>query len=984
MSQFTITDFNTSEHLTTFTLSDTQRQALRKGYSLLWNSMVTTKSILFTQLQPYTRYRLLAPLTNSDSVSSDVKYADLTPFFHHMHQHEGSGNSIYRTVYSGPNSPSGQYWYDLKIDTNNDLVVSRFRHHWYPFYLSNANGMIRLEMTYSRQVLTKILAGVNYEVSNSQQWTTWKEFAETVGWSYSAGKDILGTFMLIKEDYLNSSYTGSSYKPGTDITLNDREPGVPIDIQREPSVCVVPCVKENTPITQKPDAATALDAGSYDFIQTFYVSKDSVENSPTVDLTDVTIYVKKKPQKTDNRSGINSPGIIISICDVEGGKPVPSRKYYGSTVRLPWERLNQSNDATAPAVFTFETPIRVDSGKTYGIMVDIEDPDYQVWISKRGWALLGTNNPSPGSTKEHVGELYTKSNSGLYSPSPEDGSAGTGSSNILVANDDLDLKFEVEVAEYNITDTTIRYVNDDYEFFTVADSYLGNEVDIFQPGEYIFKEVSTAGLTVEINEGSDRLNLITGSFPALTVDSTIVVYDDGTVNTNIPSEAIIVSKIKEIHSDHLILDDVSFTDIHGDFKITCAAKVITHIPTTNRVVCANSSANSTTYFTAADAIKGTQSKITTTIESVDNVDVSTFRTNLPATVPAAYKIDTQYNFAEWDTGNSRYNISQSNNEINLVAPNYIDYGSTLLSKSIEVLASNNPNLYLQNSKPSKSSHFDLGFRYTGSDNTLFYCPSIELTSSYILLNSWIINNDATDEHTNNGNAASKHISTRLTFDSGKEAEDIRAIYNAYRPVDSSVKVYAKIINDSDADPFDDKYWTELTIIDGDEIFSSNKNKNDVREYTYAFPEHAPVDFVLDGTVDVSGHSVAGTINITGTGTDFQTDLDPGDVIKIYDPLAPDDNYVIRMVTSSGSATSLDVNENIPGTSMHETGLKIAKLTTPFTAFTCKENLNIVRYFSYNGGYYDGYSSVAIKTVLLSPNNNITPYVDDYRIIGVSA
>ena len=112
----------------------------------------------------------------------------------------------------------------------------------------------------------------------------------------------------------------------------------------------------------------------------------------------------------------------------------------------------------------------------------------------------------------------------------------------------------------------------------------------------------------------------------------------------------------------------------------------------------------------------------------------------------------------------------------------------------------------------------------------------------------------------------------------------------------------------------------------------------------------------------------------------------GDVIRIYSPLFPTENYGIFSVKArtSGADTEVQLSSNVANNNIVGAGLKIDKLTTPRTGFNNKENLNIVRYFGSSGEIYDTYSGVAIKTVLLSNSDTTVPKVDDYRVIGVSA
>jgi len=305
----------------------------------------------------------------------------------------------------------------------------------------------------------------------------------------------------------------------------------------------------------------------------------------------------------------------------------------------------------------------------------------------------------------------------------------------------------------------------------------------------------------------------------------------------------------------------------------------------------------------------------------------------------------------------------------------------VVSRSLE--ARNEATMYDQdgdvNTSDGKSTRFNLDFVYQGTGSTSYEAPLIDISRTGLSLKQWGINNDTTNEHTNSGNALSRHISTRLTLDEGQEAEDIRVIQNAFRPIGTDIKVYAKILNASDPNPFDDKNWTELSRISGNTIFSEKNNLEDYREYIYSFPATIPSDTTLDGTVTTE----SGNATIVGANTTFVSDLVAGDVIKIYSEFF-EDNYGYFSVASITSNTQLVLNEPITNNDIVGSGFKIDTVTTPQTAFLNPLNNNIVRYFGESGEVYDGYSTLAIKTVLLSEDGLVTPRVDDNRVISVSA
>lgn len=179
---------------------------------------------------------------------------------------------------------------------------------------------------------------------------------------------------------------------------------------------------------------------------------------------------------------------------------------------------------------------------------------------------------------------------------------------------------------------------------------------------------------------------------------------------------------------------------------------------------------------------------------------------------------------------------------------------------------------------------------------------------------YIVNDDYVDEHTNYGNAHSKHITTKVTFGE-RFAEDLVVYLTAWKPVNTDIKVYARIHNSNDPEAFDDKDWTLLELIDGVGLNSSKDNPTDFIELTYNFTAYPNTSVTCNGSVNL----VQGSAVLTGSGTTFNTQLEVGDLVKVYTPLFPN-NYFVAVVNSIANATSLtlkrslgDLGANLTGT-----------------------------------------------------------------------
>lgn len=266
-----------------------------------------------------------------------------------------------------------------------------------------------------------------------------------------------------------------------------------------------------------------------------------------------------------------------------------------------------------------------------------------------------------------------------------------------------------------------------------------------------------------------------------------------------------------------------------------------------------------------------------------------------------------------------------------------------------------------------------------TSNNVWATADIESGELDVFYSKYAINNDYTNEHLGNGRAISKHISQKITFADDRYAEDIRVFFDAYRPVGTDLKIYAKVWNNKDPEPFDDKNWTLLEYKNDTDKLYSKLGLVDEVEYECGFSSYPNSEFVATGSVSTTLSSAT----VTGANTLFTTELAVNDVVKIYSPLFPS-NYMIAVVDTIASNTSLTLNTTVSNNNVVGSGLLLDKIEFPQQAFNNFLNDNVVRYYDGQLREYDGYNTVAVKIVFLSENDNIIPRVNNIRVVGVSA
>ena len=137
-----------------------------------------------------------------------------------------------------------------------------------------------------------------------------------------------------------------------------------------------------------------------------------------------------------------------------------------------------------------------------------------------------------------------------------------------------------------------------------------------------------------------------------------------------------------------------------------------------------------------------------------------------------------------------------------------------------------------------------------SNKGKFAAPVVDLQSQSLLVYENIINNVTTNEHlSEQGSASSKYVSRVVTLADGLDAEDIKVFVNAYKPANTDIKVYAKILNETDSLSVADTNWSQLQATQNKDTFSSEKERKDIVEYGFEFAdtlETTAVDTVANG------------------------------------------------------------------------------------------------------------------------------------------
>jgi hypothetical protein len=107
-------------------------------------------------------------------------------------------------------------------------------------------------------------------------------------------------------------------------------------------------------------------------------------------------------------------------------------------------------------------------------------------------------------------------------------------------------------------------------------------------------------------------------------------------------------------------------------------------------------------------------------------------------------------------------------------------------------------------------------------------PSISIYSS----NTSTANVNVTGETSaTGGNGFARYITRPVILSTGNDSGDLRVYFTAYRPVNTGIFVYYKIVSRDDTQAIGDGNWQLMTIVGGDSKYSANRD--DIYEYEAA-------------------------------------------------------------------------------------------------------------------------------------------------------
>jgi hypothetical protein len=715
-----------------------------------------------------------------------------------------------------------------------------------------------------------------------------------------------------------------------------------------------------------------------DFAQTFLIDSKAVSDSPYVFLSKLHLYFKSKPEvATSNRTntgGVSSnPGATVYICETDNVNniAVPNLNSYVAygRARVEYDSIITSTTGQDSTVFEFKIPAPIATDKFYAFVVKFDNGDTQfsLWRNKAG-ETFNEAQSSPVTKGALDGQFFVLTNGDSLAP--------------LI---DTDLKFNLIATLFNTNPSTYSIVNKNLEFLTFFKDSLNGK---FIGGESVFCNTGyVSAQTVSITANTYTVTGTNTKFLTNFVVGDNIVISSGSKN--------IIRKISSVVSDiELVLNSaVPVTNGAANYLIAPTARVYDYNKQKGFVVLTGSTANSTFNFSpssTSNTLVGEQSNASVTIATVENFPVNQYLSEFKILTPPGTTTNTYVNFA-----NSSYITVETDTEIRQFAKtNFNSFIAYVASRTNEVA-------YPSGLVNGKSVNFTITF---DTDNP-FLSPVLD--EEDLIFHSTSVYSDsyyAGEEIPGNGTTAAKYIGKTVNLANNSIAEDIKVYVTAYRPIDTEVQVYVKFYNDEDSDNLEDKSWTRLINQSPANLYSSIENENDFVELEYglsSFPMSSYDDSVSGISVpgaytfyfgsDVnSGKTLFGTQNLNA---DI---LKPGDIIRIFNPLFPQQSIIsevegvfnndIRITTDIGYfvAGSDQTDYNVSLGVFDTGGLNVERVLYPGMAFKDFLNSGVLTYHNSGLSRISGYTAFKVKIVLASSSSTgYYPIVDDIRAIALS-
>lgn len=448
-----------------------------------------------------------------------------------------------------------------------------------------------------------------------------------------------------------------------------------------------------------------------------------------------------------------------------------------------------TNGIDNPLNVKFKSPIFLQKNKYYAFTIhpNATNSNYYFWASRIGETDINTGKQV--TSRAYTGRMFTTNNGFIWDVVP-----------------DIDLTMKVYRASFDAsTDGVFTIGNEAKEKFILANTStaITNYGQNFVTSDKITLQRNTG----VVNVGDYIVGLTSG------VNASVISIGSSGTYCNVNNIGFRVGEYVNVLNSAGVLQSTNANVV--SFSTRSSAKL--QKATSNATETKTIFTNSTGLFSANDKISS-ETGIKANILSIEK-----FRYSVVDFEPTFLDFrNTSINFkmktySNTGTEGSFVDINPNDNY-------YFSDERALFSRSTE--------------RSTYSNNRTNQVQVTLSSTSDYVSPVFDLGKTQTLLIDNIVNSNTYNETAASGGSLyNKYISKTITLAEGQDAEDMQVILTTYRPPNTDVKVWVRLLNAEDTGTaFAQRTWIEMVKAnDGDTAYSSQSNKNDFIEYTYKFP-----------------------------------------------------------------------------------------------------------------------------------------------------
>lgn len=566
-------------------------------------------------------------------------------------------------------------------------------------------------------------------------------------------------------------------------------------------------------------------------ISTQYVGQGALIFPNGAFLNSITLFFRTRSVVTP---------ISLFVVETENGIPNTSKILENSAVVLnPWQ-INTSErphylDNDTKTVFKFNMPIYVKPGILYAIVLKSNSTDYNLWLAAQNDLVLPSTfkelptDVDPDTTEKlngnpYLGAIFESQNAITWTPSQTkslmfladvckftnnytprlDFVAGRNLQSIR--NPSIDAIYH-ELDEQVISNTGLFLTKDiEYDAFNVSTT------DFVPPGTNIQYSYQTTPKTTRLLTET-KVSVNPGKYGTPTAEDILLTDGKGT--------RIIDPKA----NDSFVLSATLKSNDYWVSPVICDEGI--SLFTTNWLV-----SDLGVYNYNINVINGGFNYKSCTIVKIEGVDgygsgataspvldaSGTITSVNVLTSGTGYAVRPKVVVETYNTGSTTAN---SNTMTLTISGGYISNGNVYSGQIISNTANANQYSTIVSAN-SANGYVLLANAVFGTQGSGYFKISGEIPG--IIVNC--------ETCPNTGNGLAKYITKKVTLAAGQEAGDLRVYYTAYRPLNTDIFVYYKILSPEDNQAFDDGNWQILTPITT-AVNKYSKSRSELIEFVVA-------------------------------------------------------------------------------------------------------------------------------------------------------